>query len=221
MRTFVTHRLTVLVAALAVACAVGSSSAREFSISHRGIRATWASLEFRAEFGTIRCPVTIEGSFHANGFGKTVGNLIGAVFGANVQQEACVGGRVSAFNGTEPYNGGTAPQTLPGHYTFFAYSGTLPNVTAVYLELSRNRWGVRDSGGFCTGQYGTAEDRLRLGFNREAGGRITSVETVAASNRLTLFRRDGGFLCPPRGEVLGTGQVAAQGTTTRIALTLI
>jgi hypothetical protein len=110
---------------------------------------------------------------------------------------------------------------LPAHDIFVGFRGTLPNISAMTAAIGRVRFGYRDSAGVGTGEYGNETDLVRLDLNREAGGLVSEVTPVEGRNRLTLFRRDGGFLCPASISVRGRAGFMRQGTTTRIGITLI
>jgi len=223
MRTSVKLILTALTASLLLSAAVSTASANNLSTSNQNIRATWASLEFAASRElVIRCQVTLEGSFHTRTITKTAGALIGAITKATVNQGACTGGTGSAFNGVERYNGTTSPNTLPWHIQYKSFAGTLPNISAINIALSRFRFGIRDSSSLCTGQYGTAEDSVTASAARElATGAITELTPVEGENSVHLSRRDGGLLCPSPSTMKGVGQVMLLGATTRITITLI
>jgi hypothetical protein len=149
------------------------------------------------------------------------GLLVGSWSRVVVKQESCTGGRVAAFNGVETYNGATAPNTLPWHWTYQLFTGALPSVTAIQYAISGLRWGFRDSTAVCTGQYGTTEDAVSLTAAREAGGGITSFTPVEGANSVTLFRRDGGFVCPSPMRIRGVGSLTVQGAATRVTVFLI
>jgi hypothetical protein len=220
MRT--TRQLTAAFSAsLLLACVVGTASARNLSVSTQNIRATWSSLEFTASELTVRCQVTIEGSFHTRTIAKVEQSLIGAITIARVKQEACTGGTLSAFNGTERYNGTTTPVERPQHWLYGGFLGTLPTIVDLTLADNRYRFGFRDSAGFCTAQLGSETDALKINFGREAGSAITELTEVEGSNRSTVIRRDGGIFCPTSFTTRGTGRLTALGSTTRVSLSLI
>ena len=222
MRTSLKLGVTAFAATLFLAVAVGSASAGNLSINNQNLRITFNRLEFSApEFAMIRCPVTVEGSFHTRTIAKVAGSLVGAITRSRVKQEACTNGTAASFNGVETYNGTTTPNTLPWHLTYEGFTGTLPNIATLRVLYSRFRFGIRDSSAVCTGQYGTAEDNVTLSATREAGGGITGVELVVGRNEATLFRRDAGFACPARGTGNSQGTVMLLGTTTRLSVTLI
>ena len=210
---------TVVAATLLLAVAVGSTSARSLSTSSQQFRVTWRVLELGSEV-LIRCPVTMEGSFVSRTIGKVARSLVGAITRVSVKQEACTGGTVAAFNGVESYNGSTTTNTLPWHVSYESFTGTLPNITALNLLFGRFRFGTRDAGGICTGQYGMPEDNIVFSLAREAGGRITAIEPVAGSNIFNLLRTDAG-ICRALLRMIGSGGVTQLNSTTGITVTLI
>lgn len=201
--------------------AAGIADAREFSITNQTFRATWRSLEFRGGEIVIRCPLTLEGNFHARGITKVARNLIGQITRGIVKQESCTNGRVAIFNGVEVYNGTVEASSLPWHLTYESFTGTLPSITSIRFLFSRFLFGVRDNLGACTGRYGIETDNVTLSAARAAGGEITTLTPVAMRNLFLLLRRDGGVLCPEIGAVAESGEVFVLGSTVRITVTLI
>jgi hypothetical protein len=215
------HLAAALATIFLLALATSSASARNLSLSNQNFRVTWTSLEFTgAEISVLRCPVTLEGSFHARTIVKARA-LIGALTRAVINQAACSGGIFAAFNGTERYNGTTSPNTLPWHVTYDSFTGTLPNISTLRIAISRFRFGLRDSAGFCTGQYGNETDSIVAGAVIGAGREVISLTPIAGSNTWTLIRRDGGIFCPGSMRIDGTGNVTLLGAATRITVTLI
>src|SRR5215218_2592066 len=133
MRTSVKLILTALAASLLLAAAVSTASAARLSTSNQNLRLTFTSLEFEGSEITIRCQVTLEGSFHTRTIAKVAEALTGAVTKAIVKSETCTGGRGAAFNGVETYNGTTTPNTLPWHVQYKGFTGTLPNIETLRL----------------------------------------------------------------------------------------
>jgi len=221
MRTSLKLGVAALAATVLLSAAVGSASARNLSINNQNLRITFSSLELSApEVATIRCKVTVEGSFHTRTITKVAGSLAGAITRSVVKQETCTNGSVASFNGVERYNGTTSPNSLPWHLTYESFTGTLPNITSLQVLFSRFRFGVTVSG-ICAGQYGTAEDNVTLAAAREAAGGITGATLVAGRNEATLFRRDTGISCPLSGAGGGSGTPMQLGATTRLTITLI
>lgn len=199
--------LTALLAALLLAVAISSSSARNFSVSNQNIRATWSSLEFASSLVTIRCQVTLEGSFHSRTVAKVARTLVGAITRAVLKTEGCTNGQASA-------------RALPWHITYEGFTGVLPNVTSVRLLVSRFLLHRVISGITC--DYGTATDNITLAANINAASEVTELSPVAGRNTASLL--EGGAFCPATGSMnsaAGDGRVALLGTVTRIRVTLI
>lgn len=223
MRKSVKLILTGLAASLLLAAMVSSATASRLSTSNQNIRATWTSLEF-ASAVVVRCPVTLEGSFHTRTIAKVARSLIGAITKAVVNRERCTNGTGSTFNGVERYNGTTTPNTLSWHLTYESFRGTLPSIESIRVLLQRFRFGIEAIG--CAVQVGAETDNVSADAALGAGGAITSLTPTAGRNTATIIRTDRDVLgaCPRPGNpgTLGSaGQVMLLGTTTRISITLI
>jgi len=208
MRISTKPYLTALAAALPLALGVGAASARTLSMSSQTFRVTWSRLEFQnATFGvTVRCPVTLEGSFHSRTLAKTLGSLIGAITAARAKEESCTGGRVHLKN-------------LPWHVTYEGFTGTLPNISGVVFLVSRFRFEVIEPG-ICTGDYGTTEDNIKARGDRDASGAITRIEYPAGTNVANLVTSLG--MCAPTISIVGSeGLMTALNSSARITVTLI
>src|SRR5215207_9545753 len=95
--------LTVaLVAAVCLGITVQGASANQLSISSSTYRLTWSTLELASAVGTIRCPVTIEGSFHSRTVWKVSGSLVGYV--TRTALGACTGGTARVLTETLPWH---------------------------------------------------------------------------------------------------------------------
>jgi len=222
MRTWVRLTLVAFTASLLLSAAAGTGSARNLSFSEVHYRITWSELEFMKEV-TIRCPVTLEGSFHKRSIVKSQGTLIGLVTRAIVNQAACREGRVSAFNGAERYNGGVPANTLPWVLRYDSFTGRLPAIASINVLLSRFRFGVEALG--CAVQFGSEIDNV-LFEAALAGGAITTLTPVVGRNEAIAVEtdRDPFGVCPrpgQRGWFTGEGNVTVLGAATRITLTLI
>jgi hypothetical protein len=199
--------LTALLAAsLLLSAAVSTASATRLSVSNQNIRATWNSLEFASELVTLRCQLTLEGSFHTRTIAKVRESLIGAITMARFKEEACT-------------NGSFRAQAVPWHITYESFAGTLPNITAVNLLLSRFRFQLNVPG-ICTAEYGTATDNITGAAVVGAGRAITGLGFVEGRNTANRFAGTG--LCPPSARLKGSeGRVTLPGATTLITVTLI
>ena len=222
MRTSAKLALTALAASLLLAAMVSTATATRLSTSNQTIRATWDSLEFTFWI-TVRCKVTLEGSFHGRTIAKVARSLIGAITNAQVKAESCTNGTASAFNGVERYNGTTTPNTLPWHLTYESFTGTLPNINSIRVLLQRFRLGFEAVG--CAIQVGASTDNLSADATLESS-RIIELTPTLGRNRGTIIRtdRDPIGTCPlpgTRGSIEHSGRVMLLGNTTRISITLI
>jgi hypothetical protein len=203
--------LASLTATLLMALAVsGTASARVFSVDNMNFRVVWTSLEFRAgELATIRCRVTLEGSFHSQTISKVEKALIGYVSRAIVAGERCTGGSATVH-----------AESLPWHITYSGFTGTLPNIRSIRVLLQNGRFQIRDinTGVRCTGI---------IEPNHQARGEIR----LTAEGQADTLTPDGsvnipleGLFCPANGQFTspaGDGRITLLGTTTRIMVTLI
>ena len=108
---------TLFVLSLVLLSGADRAAASRFSLSRSTFRYTFSELRMSVggEEGTLRCPVTLEGSFHSRTLLKTAGALIGYITRASVSEASCRGG-VARFDAT----------VLPAHITYESFAGTLP-----------------------------------------------------------------------------------------------
>jgi hypothetical protein len=216
--------MAMAAAALLLAGIVASASARTLSTSEQSIRASWSSLEFAGGGATIRCRVTLEGSFHSMAIAKVARSLAGAVT-RSIIAHPCTNGEAWADNGTESEPLGTAPNKLPFHITYESFAGTLPNIETINLLVSRFSYLIRTTvlGLTCQGRYGRAEDNITVIAARAGGGGITSLTPSATLNRASLAEQLGpNAVCPATGPFGGrTGAVTNLSTGNTITITLI
>jgi hypothetical protein len=219
---------TIITAALMLALAVGTTSARELAVSEQSIRTSWASLEFGSSLATVRCRVTFEGSFHSRTLQKVVSRLIGAVTAAIVAHP-CTNGEAWADNGREAEPLGTAPQKLPFHLTYQSFTGTLPNISSISIGLSRVSFVVQATsfGISARCRYGRTEDSILAMVQRTIGGiangALAAITPISGMNEARLV--DGllnGGLCPASGRFTGSsGAITGLSNPATISVTLI
>jgi len=225
MRTYLKLGLMALVVSAALAALVGSASARILSTSNENIRVAWSSLEFVAEGTgqTIRCGVTLEGTFHSRTIVKTLGSLIGYITRATVRRP-CTNGTAWAYNGVEvDETRAERPvftNTLPWHLQYGGFTGTLPNITGLRLNLVGARFRVRApffgsaincdyTTSAATPAIGTASRNLVTGVidNLIASGSISSSTFGCSTGSFTSRSEDG--------------TITLLATTTKLTVTLI
>jgi hypothetical protein len=129
--------LVGLTATIAMAFAVNAASANRLSVSNRNFRVVWTSLEFKEPagfFGTVKCPVTLEGSFHYWTIAKREGALLGHVSRASVISASCTGGHATVLT-----------ESLPWHVTYQGFTGTLPDINEIALLLTGAKFKIESA----------------------------------------------------------------------------
>ena len=214
--------LTALLAAMMLFSALATSSARNLSISESSTRATWSSLEFSGSGITIRCHVTLESSAHTGTMSKVVGTLVGGDYEARFGHP-CTGGEAWADNGRESEPLGTATNTLPWHWTYHSFVGTLPAIDGVKEDISRASWVIQASvlGLTCRGRYFRAEDNVDFDAVRESSGGITSLATDEIDTVSLVQQLGPNAVCPSTERIIGTGNETERGNGARETITLI
>ncbi len=221
MRTRTMRAAGAVGAALLLAVFVGSATAGNFSVSNRSIRATWTALEFSGGAVTIRCPVTLEGSFHSATLRKVAGALIGYISRGSVQRP-CVNGFAWLFS-EEPNEvlGGTFRGSMPWHFTYSSFRGVLPTPVGITLSLTGMRFEVRvlvlGVNVLCEYLTGPSNGGALSGTLNISGTGNVSGFTFDETRRITS---EAGGLCPEVG-LGGTGVVRLLGTVNSISVRLI
>ncbi len=203
--------LSALIATAVLATAVTTAAATTLSVSNQQTRIVWASLEFfnTVAAGTVKCPVTLEGSFHNRSIVKQAGLLVGYVTGATVANGVCTGGNATILS-----------ELLPWHLTYNSFIGTLPNITGVTLNLIRAGFIADFGGNHCRAQTTIASPArgiAGLGF----GGRIEGLRADETST-IPLTNGPGGVFCNvANGVFRGSATVSQLGSTSSVSVTLI
>jgi len=208
--------LTALGAALVLFSAVGVASAGRFSVSSGSFRATWAPIIYEGGGFRVECNITIEGSFHSRTITKVVSTLVGYVTRATVTQP-CTGGAWYYLNGVEVLRGVTLANTLPWHIRYRSFTGTLPNIQKIGLDVVDYSFLIESPLIIGCLFRSTAARPIQWNLVREAGGAVTSVEEPATQIPL----KEGGFGCPSEITFTGTGRFMVLGTTTAVTVSLI
>jgi hypothetical protein len=207
MRTRSKLLLGGLTAALILAAAVSTASARRIEISNQRFLALFPELTFAAEgFNPVICPVTLEGSFHSRTISKVSGQLIGYVTSAFVRESACAGGQARVL-----------AERLPFHLRYDSFSATegLPRIRLLITQLVGGAFRIANEIAGCL--YTTTAARPARG-NLERDVTTGIVRTLTALPESTI---PGTFPCPT-GHFEGTAEVFLQGSlTTRITATLV
>jgi hypothetical protein len=186
--------LAALAALLVLALGGGTAAAlRSISVvgGARTVTATSRALTFTEEEGNFRviCEVILEVRLNAAA-GKAVGSSVGS---ANVRTRNCSGGSVVVL-----------PRNQPWAITFVSFTGTLPNITSVRLEIRRAEFLLEAFFGIARCLYsGNAQGTTGGGTNR-----ITEIR--ADERRLLPLASEAlsGVTCPRNGIFRGTFTVS-------------
>jgi hypothetical protein len=127
-------------AAAALGLFTAGASARNLSLSSQTFRAGWREVSFEASFGRTTCQVTLEGSMHSRTLPKITGLLVGYVTSARLGP--CPMGSATILR-----------ETLPWHVQYQSFSGTLPNITNMSLNVINVSIAVKETFGItCLGR---------------------------------------------------------------------
>lgn len=194
--------LAAFISALLLATAVGAASANRLGLGEAGFRIVWSPMSSVPSFGsTVRCPVTLVGSFHSRTINKTTGSLIGYV--NTVTVGTCEAGTARANI-----------ETLPWHLQYSGFAGTLPSIESITHVLIRSSFEIQgEIFGLRVKCRYTPASQPAITI-RESRGAVTGQrldESVITSSET------GGC---PSGRLVGTGAVTTPGGA-RNTLTLI
>ena len=200
-------RVAIGAVALGIGLLANVASANRFSTSSRNFRITWSSLTFVGSGveAQVRCPVTLEGSFHSATITKVRGALIGLISRASIASALCTGGTASFLTAT-----------LPWHRTYSSFSGSLPAITHVHYLEHKDDIAIEFGLGVCLYR----EDGVRrwnILIDLVAGVMTTVVPDVTS----TIPKASGGIFCPEGLAPQGTGVIKVLATTTNITVRLI
>ena len=184
--------LVLLGAAFTLSLLVSTASANHLSTSTRSIRTTWTSLEFVEPLGTtFRCSLSLEGSLHSATMTKTAEALVGFITRASVAR-SCTGGEFSVLT-----------ETLPWHLRYAGFTGILPDITSLAINLVGFALKIKGSFGTCL-FTSSASQPFRNRYNLNASHAVTGVEIEG-----TITSNEG---CGPFGERV-TSRLKGNSTT--------
>lgn len=197
----------LLIAALSatalLAALVSTASAREFTSSSQTLRSQFREVRFALPFGTTNCQVTLEGSLHSQTIAKSPGALIGYI------TRAILG----------PCSAGTATiltETLPWHVQYGSFTGSLPTISSLRINVIGSAFRVREPVGIITCLARSTASSPAVGtFNREAGGALTNAEIGGTLRTGAECAEEPGTFTSDRGTV------TVLGGTARITVRLI
>jgi hypothetical protein len=196
--------LAASAAALVLAAAAGTASARRLEFSEQHYRAIWANFVLFSE-GTgpsfrISCAVTMEGSFHSKTISKVSGALIGYVTDIEVKHPCTGNGEAWALNGFEIRNGTRVGNTLPWHERYKSFTGVLPLIGGMKTSVVGQAFEIEKPSEFlsCLYQATAAQPAFYIDFFREQSQDEEGVEGIPLLS---------GIGCPPRLGAAGSGRL--------------
>jgi hypothetical protein len=203
-----------LVAATALAAAVGSANARRLALSENHILSHFREMTFEGGIGApVVCAMSLEGSFHSRTLEKVVRSLVGYVTEVRIQRP-CRGGEAWVLTAQE----GRA-ESLPWHLLYERFIGALPNITGIELTLDNGAFLISIPG-VCQCLYrATTTSPMRGIVNREAGGKLTG-DRVNEATRIPLSATLSG-LCPSSSILSGVAIIGAQVGYREVTVTLV
>lgn len=175
--------LAVACALLAMSLAGGTSMANRLSVNSIPFILAFSPMFFN-DLATVDCEeIIFTGRFHSRTFTKTPGLLLGTI--TEMATGTCRGGTISALN-----------ETLPWHFQYVSYTGTLPNITLIDFHIVGATIGATAVGVTCLYRT-TAANPAGIEATLEAGGRVTA---VTADSSLTIPTITPGFACQMAGD---------------------
>jgi len=197
--------LVALASAVALAIAAAAAWGSEFTIGDREFKVTAEGLSFQAAERTVRCPVTLQGSFSSGTFPKTVEARVATV--SRVTLGACSGGTVRILT-----------ETLPWTFLYSSFAGTLPNITSTTFHLAGAAFQIAPTGGpTCLGRSSERFPLVSIWERETTHGVVTGTRfEEGAQVPLT-----GEGICAfTRGKLFGPTAVKASEGRTELLLLL-
>lgn len=228
----------VLCGLLALALLAAHASANRLSIGPvHGFRVASSSAEFLSgevieEEGhrksveyVIRCPMTLEGSFHSSTIAKVSGALIGMVTRAAVAEARCATVVRTYEEGVfeeAPSEGRlqVLTATLPWHVRYLSFSGSLPAITEIGLSVVGAHLRIFGLPGGAACLYVSSEASPMRYRATVEGGSLSRLLGDEASRRVPLI--EGSPSCFSSG--LGfqnAGAITQLNSTEALTMTLI
>ncbi len=191
--------LAALAALTTLAFAVGTAAARRIEIDDQDIDAIWEDgserLDLAAGSSTIECEVTLLGSFHSRTINKTANLLVGYITHARVDTAGCTGAG----------NGSARQETLPWHLTYNSFSGILPNITLIRLNLIGAGFLINGPlGARCRAITKVAEPAFG-NINRDTAN--NQLDTIEAEGIIDLEDLPESSVC----DLIGSGEFSGNG----------
>jgi hypothetical protein len=185
--------------AILLVLAAASASARNLSVNEQRFSIRWTSLELIAGVGTVRCPVTMSGSFHSRTFTKSAGLLVKAMIGTTINNAACTGGRYTVL---------APPPSSAWAVRYASFAGTLPSPQSARFHLVGLSAQFEIGGQTCLLRTDVTEPFVYdvvIGASGEA-------RTVDVDQNSEIDLEDEDFLCAIAGDLGYNGNGAVDGS---------
>jgi hypothetical protein len=212
-----------LIAALMLSAAVTTASARRFEFSNQRFLAIWEGVEpliFGAGGQTIRCDATIEGSFHSRTISKVCGQLVGYVTEARIAHP-CEIGDAWFQNGIEEIPGEGRTNTLPWHIRFESFTGVLPRITGIRLQVINMAWLLHNELWNCLYKSTAAKPAFGILRVNEVTGLIETWRWDEMKSIPLFLELRSTFPCPEISTLTHAGQYFVQRSLTRVIVRLV
>jgi hypothetical protein len=192
--------LAGLTSALLMAIAISAASANRLATNEQQVRLIFSPMVFTGEGiePPVRCPVTLEKSFHSKTIAKVLESLIGYV--TKVTVGTCTGGTARANT-----------ETLPWHIRYGGFTGTLPNIVTLLGKSIRTSFTIAARAIPVPCRY--TPSSVTGTTNVGAGGRVTGLTITGRGIASETFG------CP-RGSLEGTASVTT-GSGGTVTVTLV
>jgi hypothetical protein len=183
----------------ALALFAGQAAATILVINHDTFRMVWPELRLSNGSFEVRCPVTLEGTLHANLFHKVSGALLGYITRAGLTSTRCSGEGARFLT-----------ESLPWHVRYDSFTGTLPTITTLKLQMIGTAILARASGTSCL--YASTATHPMVAIAGLTTGR-------EGARRMTEVRFDETKLIPSgSGGLCGIAEGRLAGTTSSVTV---
>lgn len=210
MRNATRVLLSTLVATVAVGALASTAAANRLGLTKSAFRIAWAALEFATSTSTaVRCPVTLEGSFHSRTLSKVSEQLIGYITRAGVTEASCVGGKVRF-----------STLSLPWHIRYDSFGGTLPSIVEVRFRIVEFEYLVEEPPFVNCLYRSTSASPIKGSADLNASREIVRFVPSAAA-RIPLFVSLGGICESTATLKENAGEMTVLGATSKITITLV
>lgn len=198
--------LAALATAALLALGTATATANRLATNARTFRLDFAPVGLVMSVGLAYCDLTLDGSFHTTTIQKIARSLIGSITRGTI--EFCTQGTATLLT-----------ETLPWHVTYSGFSGVLPNITAMRVEIIGLAINLNVGGIACLLRSDASEPVVGS-FRVEARGTVTTFDLDALAN---IDLDDPSFVCNIAGNarLSGLGSVYQPGSGEPLTIRLV